>query len=253
MRFTLSEANLCGLSTLGTVTLDASGATTRLAVSTTGEDIDATIRCITGQEVSLSGTYSMSSRVTGKGTGEELVRSLRGPVELTAKNGRIYQMTLLSRILTFLDVSELVQGNFPDLRKEGFPYRTLTLRGELKDGKLLVEELSIDAPSMGIAVTGSVNILGETEDLTVLVSPFRTADAIIRRIPIVRYLLGGTLVSIPVAVRGNVRDPSVTPMDPASVGRGLVGIVERTLKLPVHLISPIFPAKEKGKGDDTPY
>jgi hypothetical protein len=46
-------------------------------------------------------------------------------------------------------------------------------------------------------------------------------------------------------VKGDIRDPKVTTMEAAAVGSGLLGIAERTLKSPVHLISPFFPGKEK--------
>ena len=61
------------------------------------------------------------------------------------------------------------------------------------------------------------------------------------KIPVLGYILGGTLVSIPVAVRGDFDDPKVTPLEPAAVGKGLLGIVERTFKAPAHIISPILP------------
>jgi len=147
-------------------------------------------------------------------------------------------MTFLSRIFSYLNVTELLRGKLPDLGKEGFAYRTLTVRGEVNDGKVLLGELAMDAPSMGIAATGEVDLLRREEDLKVLVSPFGTVDAVVGKIPILGYILGGTLVSIPVAVRGDLDDPKVTPLDPAAVGEGLLGIVERTFKVPAHIISP---------------
>ncbi|MBP2675810.1 MAG: rane protein-like [Deltaproteobacteria bacterium] len=150
-------------------------------------------------------------------------------------------MTFLSRILTYLNVTELFRGKLPDLQKEGFPYRTLVMRGEMNDGKVLLEEVAIDAPSMGIAATGEVDLLNRTEDLEVLVAPFQAVDAVIRGIPVVRYILGGTLVSIPVTVKGDIKDPKVTPLDPKAVGKGVLGIVERTFKAPAHVLSPILP------------
>ena len=101
----------------------------------------------------------------------------------------------------------------------------------------------MDAPSMGIAATGEVDFMNRTEDLTVLVSPFGTVDAVVRKIPILRYILAGTLVTIPVAVRGDLSDPKVTPLDPAAVGEELLGIVGRTLKVPFRVISPILPGE----------
>ena len=232
LRFALSEANLCGVSTLGTLTLDSAGPAIELAVSASGEDVEATMTCLSGKKVSLTGTYGTSVRVEGKGTGEALVRSLRGPGELTLKDGRINKMTFLSRIFSYLNVTELLRGKLPDLGKEGFPYRTLAVRGEVNDGKFLIGELTMDAPSMGIAATGEVDFLRREEDLQVLVSPFGTVDAVVRKIPVLGYILGGTLVSIPVAVRGDIDDPKVTPLEPAAVGKGLLGIVERTFKAP---------------------
>jgi len=243
VRITLSEANLCGISTLGSLTLSSAGPAVELAASSSGEDLDATMKCLSGKEVSLSGKYGMSARIAGNGTGDALVRSLRGPLELTVRDGRINRMTFFSRILTYLNVTELLRGKLPDLEKEGFPYRTLAFRGELKDGKVLLEEMTMDAPSMAVAATGEVDLLARTEELKVLVSPFQTVDAVVRKIPVVRYILAGTLVTIPVAVRGDIRDPKVTPLEPAAVGEELLGIVERTLKVPAHVISPILPGK----------
>jgi hypothetical protein len=241
VRIAFSEANLCGVSTLGTLTVDSAGPAIELAVSAAGEDVEATMMCLSGKKVSLTGTYSTSVRVAGKGTGEALVRSLRGPGELTLKDGRINKMTFLSRIFSYLNVTELLRGKLPDLGKEGFPYRTLVVRGEAKDGKFLLGELTMDAPSMGIAATGEVDFIRWEENLKVLVSPLGTVDAVVRKIPILRYILAGTLVTIPVAVRGDISDPKVTPLEPAAVGEELLGIVERTLKVPARIISPILP------------
>ncbi|MBP2689779.1 MAG: rane protein-like, partial [Deltaproteobacteria bacterium] len=241
--FTLSEANLCGISTLGTLTLDSGGPAVEVAVSATGQNIDATMICLSGKTVSLTGTYGMSVRLAGKGTGDALVRSLRGPGELTLKDGRINKMTVLSRIFSYLNVTELLRGKLPDLEKTGFPYRTLAIRGDMNDGKFLLAEATMDAPSMGISATGEVDMLNRKGDLKVLVSPFGTVDAVVRKIPVLRYILAGTLVTIPIAVRGNFDDLKVTPLEPAAVGEELMGIVERTLKVPFRVISPILPGE----------
>ena len=241
LRIAVSEANLCGISTPGALTIDSAGPAVEMAASTSGENLDATIACLSGKEVSLTGKYGMSARVAGKGTGDALVRSLRGPLELTVRDGRINKMTFLSRILTYLNVTEILKGKLPDLEKEGFPYKTFSIRGEMENGKVLLKEVTMDAPSMGIVATGEVDLLSRTEDLEVLISPFRTADVVVRNIPVVGYILGGTLVTIPVTVKGDIRKPTVTPMDPKAVGRELLGILERTLKAPVHVFSPILP------------
>lgn len=253
IRFTLTEANLCGVSTLGTLTFDSAGWTVELAATAEGKDFNAMMTCLSGRKFSVTGKYRISVRAAGKGTGDTLVRSLKGPAKLKLADGRIHRMTLLSRILTYLNVNELVRGRLPHLKEEGFPYRTFDVRGKVSDGKFLLEEATIDAPSMGIAATGEVDLLSRKGDLEVLVSPFRTADAVVRKIPILGYILGGTLVAIPVQVRGDIGDPQVRAMDPASVGKGLLGIVERTLNVPVRVISPILPEERKEREEPSPF
>ena len=185
--------------------------------------------------------------------GEAAFRSLRGPVDIEMKDGRIRQLTSLSRVLEFLNVTDLLRGKFPDFRKEGFAYRTFVVRGEAKDGKFALREAMLDAPSMQLVASGEVDILTREADIKVLVAPLGTVDAIVRRVPVLGYILGGSLLSVPVTVKGDLRDPKVTPMDPGEVGAGVLGIFERTLKSPVHIISPFFPGKEKkAAGDATP-
>jgi hypothetical protein len=58
---------------------------------------------------------------------------------------------------------------------------------------------------------------------------------------LLRYVLGGTLVSIPVRVSGNIADPDVAPFSPTAVGSDLLGLIRRTLKVPFRIIQPLLP------------
>jgi hypothetical protein len=100
-----------------------------------------------------------------------------------------------------------------------------------------------------MAASGEVDIATREADLKVLVAPLGTVDAIVRRIPVLGYILGDSLLSVPVTIKGDIRDPKVTTMDPGAVGSGLLGIFERTLKTPVHVVSPFLPGKEKPAAD----
>jgi len=251
-RYTITEANLCGISMAGSATLGAGEPSFELVTSASGEEVTATIDCLTEERVALTGEFGMSARLAGEGVGDAALRSLHGPVEIELKDGRIRKMTVLSSILELLNVTDLLRGKFPDFRTEGFAYKSLVVRGEAKDGKFVLREAAMDAPSMQLAASGEVDIVSREADLKVLVAPLGTVDAIVRRIPVLGYILGGSLFSVPVTVKGDLRNPKVTPMDPGAVGEGLLGIFERTLKTPVHVISPFFPGKEKKAADGVP-
>ncbi len=247
-RIGVTDATVCEVSTLGSITLGAGEPAVEISTSSIGKDIDKTVSCLLEKNVAVTGAYDVSLRLEGKGTGGALLHSLRGPLDLELTDGRILKLTLLSRIFGILDLTDLLRGKLPDVEKEGFAYRSLVLRGNIKDGKLSLEEATVDAPSMGIAATGDVDLLGKDTDLKVLVAPFRTVDKIVSWIPGLNYILGGTLVSIPVTVKGDILDPKVTPLSPTAVGEGLLGVMTRTLKLPVKAIDAFGGEKEGTEG-----
>jgi hypothetical protein len=159
-------------------------------------------------------------------------------VEFRAENGRIYKANLLSKILAILNVTQLFFGKLPDLGEKGFAYNSMIARGNVKDGKLGVRWARLDAASMNLTATGEYDFLADELNLTVLASPLKTVDSIIRKIPVIRYILRGSLVSVPVQVSGGIDDPTVFVLSPAAIGSELLGIFERTLKAPIRLFQP---------------
>jgi len=71
------------------------------------------------------------------------------------------------------------------------------------------------------------------------VAPFGSLDKLVRRVPVFGYVIGGTLTSIPVGVSGDIANPSVLPLGPSAVTSQLVGVFERTLKLPGKMLAPL--------------
>jgi hypothetical protein len=70
----------------------------------------------------------------------------------------------------------------------------------------------------------------------VLVAPFKTIDRH-SKIPW-SIIFSGSLVSIPLKVEGNLKDPYVVPLAPTAVGESLLNLTKRTLKAPFKLIQP---------------
>jgi hypothetical protein len=70
----------------------------------------------------------------------------------------------------------------------------------------------------------------------VLVAPFDRLTGLLRELPIVGYIVGGTLTSVPVSVSGDIRNPLVVPLGVTAVSTELLGVFERTLKTPARLL-----------------
>ena len=98
---------------------------------------------------------------------------------------------------------------------------------------------------MGVTMHGTVDLFAKKLDLEVLVSPFKTADFVVKKTPIIRGLLGGTFVSIPVKVKGDIEAPKISYLSPSAVGRKLLNTTKSALKVPVKIIKPVIPGKKK--------
>jgi len=63
-------------------------------------------------------------------------------------------------------------------------------------------------------------------------------DRVTGAIPILGYVFGGSMTALPVGVTGDIRNPLVVPLGPRAVTDQVLGIFERTLKLPGKLVVP---------------
>lgn len=131
------------------------------------------------------------------------------------------------------------------MKTEGLAYKLITIRASLLDGKLIINEATLDGPTLQMAAQGKLDLTNQGINATVLVAPLRTVDRIINLIPLARYILAGTLVTVPVKVSGDLKDPKVTALSPSAIGSELLAIMERTLHLPFHIINPLSPKKKK--------
>jgi hypothetical protein len=195
----------------------------------------------------MTGTLDFSSKITAQGEAEDLVNNMQGPLEMTFTKGTIEQSKLLARTLEVLNVTEIVKGKLPDLGSTGFIYSTINLQGSFQGEKLIIEKIHMDGETLDVLGQGEVNFIQGTVDVELMAAPFKTVDTVVKYIPGINYLLAGTLVTIPVSVKGNMTDPNVMVMSPSSVGSGLLKLGERVIKSPVKLIETLIPTKSKVK------
>lgn len=236
-----TRADLCGISTPGKLEIKPANLSLDCNLVAKKQDLNRTLNCLSEKEIRTTGTYNLKAKIHGEGTGETFSDSLQGETEFISRDGRIYQLGLLSKILAIVNVGEIVLGKLPDLDKEGFSYKSIKARGTIKNGKLTLKKAIIDGSSMDIVCDGDIDLTEKKVDLVVLVAPLKTADRIIKRIPIVSHITRGMLVSIPVKVQGDLQDPDVTPLSPTAVGSELLGVMKRIVNAPIHLIKPILP------------
>lgn len=241
-RLTITDATLCeGLATPGRMTFGPRTLTLAFQPTATDQQLAPLLSCLGIKHESASGQYDLAADVSARGRPAELGRSLAGHVEFTARHGRLYGLPLTTKLFNVLSIATGAVRAMPDLTKEGLRYDTITVKGDVKNGTLVLSEAMLDAPSVKWVAEGEVDLVTGIFNLTLLVAPLRTVDSLVDKIPLLGDVLGGSLVSIPIGISGSFDDPQVTPLPPSAVGKGLLGVMTRTLKLPLTVIQPLLP------------
>ncbi|MDD4072088.1 MAG: AsmA-like C-terminal domain-containing protein [Desulfobacterales bacterium] len=241
---TVTRANLCGIDTPGSFYISPQNIRLTVMPSSKASPLDKAVSCLLDNRIRVDGTFDADGQITTEGRRDELTRSLQGKFEFNARDGRIYHLGLMSKIFSVINITEIFAGNLPDLAKEGFAYDSIHAKATIKNGICDIDELIVDGSSMKIACIGSIDLEARETNLTVLVSPLKTVDRLIEKLPLIGGILEGTLISIPVQVTGNLSNPVVVPLSPVTIGTRVLELMKRILKAPVKIIQPFLPAEK---------
>ena len=174
-----------------------------------------------------------------------MVRALQGNLEFSARSGNILRDPVLAKVFSLLNVTEMLRGKMPDLASNQLPYDSLTIKADLQDGNLVLNETVLSGPTVGIVGAGTVHLIDKKVDLKLIVAPMRTLDFIVEKTPIIKNIMGGKLITVPVRIAGDWKNPDVTMLSAAAVGSRLLEIMKNTVLLPVELVEPVLPKQDK--------
>jgi hypothetical protein len=242
---TAKKAALCSVSATGTVGITEQGLKIDIALSAKDLAFQPTILCLSDKNTDFTGTFQLEARLKGEGTVGEIAEKLNGTFTMSAKNGKILKSKSLDKTFDLLNTSENFKGQFPDLDREAISYKNLKLRGVIREHKIQIEEGMLDASFMEIIARGYFDLNNETLDFNAFLSPLKTVNKVVRSMPVLGYVMGGSLISIPMKISGNMKDPQITFLSPSAIAAETLGLVERIFKLPIKVVEPIFPTKTK--------
>lgn len=239
-RLEVKEARTCGLSFPMEVEAVPEDLAAWLHLSMRDEPLAEAIGCLTGGTVAMTGKADLRAELQIRGRRPHLVRNLTGTAQAEVRDGRVKKFALIGNILAFRGIVSL-----EDMQKgEGFPYRRMIAKGNFADGQFRLEEGFFDSSAARLAASGHVDLLGANSHLSVLIAPLTTVERIVGVIPLIGDVFGGTMVALPVAVNGDIRNPLIVPLGPRAITDQLLGIFERTLKLPGKLVVPPQPPQQ---------
>lgn len=235
-RIQLDSADLCGLKISGhRERQTAPDPTFHITIQAAEkQDIQPVLSCLFPDLDLMDGKYSFVADLNGKGSMQAFKNNVNGDISFTSHNGRIHKMTLLSRLLSVLNILKL-----PNITQQGFKYRSILVDAQVKKGVIHLEKAVVDAENMALFFSGQVFPFENKLNLTCLVAPFKTIDTIIKYIPMVNTILSGPLVSFPAKATGAIHDPVITPLHPSAVGEGIMNMFINIIKTPARLFEEI--------------
>jgi uncharacterized protein involved in outer membrane biogenesis len=235
----IPQADLCEVSLAGSLDRDPTGMKLVFQPTSATRKVGEALSCLFQKPIEADGHLYLVGDVRAEGSPETLLETLNGQVVMTATEGRIYKANLLAKILALVNVTEIFAGQYPGFTEEGMAYKRLELGGQFDKGVFAVDTCSLDSPSLQMSCRGSVDLPQKEMDITILAAPLKTVDRIVKKLPVIGYVLGGSLISIPIKVQGPLGDPKVVPLSPEAVAKGTLDILKRTLEVPVKVLQPL--------------
>ncbi len=241
--FELAETTLCSIAMTGSGRYGQGELAGDFRFRANDEEFGPTLSCLTGNREIISGRFDLEADLAVSGPPKNLLQSLSGSYRYEVRNGRIDRSPRFYKVLAFLNLSETFRGRLPDTR-QGIPFNRFAGHGHLDRGILRIEEGVLDGRDLDTAWEGTYDLGRRSVDVVAVVAPFTTVDSVVRRIPVLGHILGGSLVTVPVRISGPLEDPEVSYHPVQQVGSGMLGILRRTVNYPIHLVEPVLPKRE---------
>jgi uncharacterized protein YhdP len=175
------------------------------------------------------------------GNPELIKNTLDGTIEVSIKDGAIKRMSVLSKIMSLMKISNYLRLKLPKLDTKGIPFDSITGTFVLVDGKATTEDLFLDSRVMKVSMVGSYDMVGDDLDMVMGFQLLQTIDLIVNKIPVVGYILtgdDGNLFTTYFRVTGSLQDPKVTAMTLEGLGRGTLNIFQRIFRFPLKGFMP---------------
>jgi hypothetical protein len=166
---------------------------------------------------------------------------LSGKANLFSNQGYIHRLGFLSKAFRLVNLRDIFTQDMPDFANKGFAYSKLDITSHIEANKLKVEKAVVDGEGLNLFGHGTIELDDWSADLTMMMAPLKTVDAVLTKIPLLGKVIGGqdkAVISIPIGLRGDLRDPDVVPLPPGAIGQGLINLIGNTLMMPFQIFSP---------------
>ncbi len=242
IRADIDRGDACGITAKGRVDIVNAEIGVDLQLSAKDALLEPTTDCLTNRN-DITGRFSLTARLAGRGNGRGVLRALKGNFEFNARDGEFIRSPGIDATFDYLNGTGDFKLPFPDLDRETFPYRSIGVKGRIEGELIICDEVTVDSSVLDLSGQGKVDLARKQVDGKGLITVLKPVDEVIRRLPLINSLLGGTVLAIPVRITGSLDRPDVSYLSPADVGAELLNIPLRILGMPLGALRLFIPSK----------
>ncbi len=194
-----------------------------------------------GMGKELYGLTTIQGSLSASGDDLDAIKkTASGALSLKVDRGTLRRFNTLSKVISILNISQLLSFSLPDMARGGMPFNQISATMAVKNGVLTTQDFFIESNVMHVTTVGTIDIVKETLDMLIGVQPLQTVDRIISRIPVVGWILSGgdgSLISTYFEAKGSWEDPQVSAIPVKTMASGTLDIFRRIFELPVRLFT----------------
>ena len=241
----VEQALVCGIRVAGRFDTNEEGVGFDLQLSAKDGQLESSSLCLTDKNQDLKGAFSLDAQIAGRGDKERPATSLKGKFEFVARDGEFVRSAGLDATFDYLNGTGDFKVAFPDLDKEVFPFRLFRARGTIDGETIVGDELIIQSTLLTIAGQGKVDVGRKQIDGQALVYTATPWEESVRRIPVIGFVIGGSMLGIPVQISGPLGRPNVSYLSPSALSSALLNIPSRILGFSPDALRILTPEKRE--------
>ncbi|KPK28775.1 MAG: hypothetical protein AMJ61_01170 [Desulfobacterales bacterium SG8_35_2] len=199
--------------------------------------LENVLPCLGVQQDIMEGEFSLQANLL-----KESNIWYGGKIFIKSSQGRILRLKTLSRIFKVVNITDLFEQSVENTGKRGFPFTQMDIDTHIHANNLILDRAIIRGEGLNLFARGEIHLDDYDADLTLLIAPFKTFDTIVSKVPIIGQPVSGeygSRMSIPVAVKGPIADPIITPMHPEAVGDAFFNLLKDAFMLPYNILKPL--------------
>jgi hypothetical protein len=199
--------------------------------------IEKIIRALRLESKIISGEGDVTGQLEDNDSAS--IEGLSGEVTLSLRDGSVSVFGVIGQIFQIISPTAYLKKTIPGVSASGISFNSLNTTITFENGIGKTDKMLFKSDTWNILAMGSLDFVKEEMDMDYYLQPFQTVNKAISWIPILGQVLGKDergLLHTSFKVTGKMDDPKIESQQLSNITDKFLGIIKRSLSLPLELI-----------------